>query len=407
MNCRHCGSRLEHTFLDLGYAPPSNAYLSKADLGKPEQCFPLKIMVCTKCWLVQTEDYAKAEDLFSAEYAYFSSTSSSWLAHAKAYAEAMTDRLGLGDSSLVIEVASNDGYLLRNFVEVGIPCLGIEPTDSTADAAEALGIPVLREFFGESLGRQLASDGKQADLIAGKNVYAHVPDINDFTVGLKAVLKASGTVTLEFPHLMRLLEHTQFDTVYHEHFSYLSLNTVSRIFEQAGLRVFDVEELSTHGGSLRIFGCHDDDPRATVESVPSLIKEEATRGLQTLSTYTDFQARADQVKDALLNFLLDQKREGKSVVAYGAAAKGNTILNYAGIKADLLPMVFDEAPAKQGKFMPGSHIPIFSPAELGRHNPDFLLILPWNIAEEVKQQNAGLKASGTRFVTAVPELVVS
>ena len=376
MNCRHCGSRLEHTFLDLGYAPPSNAYLSKADLGKPEQCFPLKIMVCTKCWLVQTEDYAKAEDLFSAEYAYFSSTSSSWLAHAKAYAEAMTDRLGLGDSSLVIEVASNDGYLLRNFVEVGIPCLGIEPTDSTADAAEALGIPVLREFFGESLGRQLASDGKQADLIAGKNVYAHVPDINDFTVGLKAVLKASGTVTLEFPHLMRLLEHTQFDTVYHEHFSYLSLNTVSRIFEQAGLRVFDVEELSTHGGSLRIFGCHDDDPRATVESVPSLIKEEATRGLQTLSTYTDFQARADQVKDALLNFLLDQKREGKSVVAYGAAAKGNTILNYAGIKADLLPMVFDEAPAKQGKFMPGSHIPIFSPAELGRHNPDFLLICP-------------------------------
>jgi hypothetical protein len=407
MNCRHCGSRLEHTFLDLGDAPPSNAYLSEADLEKPEQCFPLKIMVCTKCWLVQTEDYAQAKDLFSAEYAYFSSTSSSWLAHARAYAEAMTDRLGLDGNSLVIEVASNDGYLLRNFIENGVPCLGIEPTDSTADAAEALGIPVLREFFGESLGRQLASDDKQADLIAGNNVYAHVPDINDFTIGLKAALKASGTVTLEFPHLMRLLEHTQFDTVYHEHFSYLSLYTVSCIFEQAGLRVFDVEQLSTHGGSLRIFGCHDDDPRATVESVPGLIKEETARGLQTLSTYSDFQARADQVKDALLNFLLDQKREGKSVVAYGAAAKGNTILNYAGIKPNLLPVVFDAAFAKQGKFMPGSHIPILSPAELDRYKPDFLLILPWNIAEEVKQQNAGLEASGTRFVTALPELAIS
>ena len=407
MNCRHCGSRLEHTFLDLGVAPPSNAYLSKADLEKPEQCFPLKIMVCTKCWLVQTEDYAQAEDLFSAEYAYFSSTSSSWLAHAKAYAEAMTDRLGLDGNSLVIEVASNDGYLLRNFVENGVPCLGIEPTDSTADAAEALGIPVLREFFGESLGRRLASDGQAADLIAGNNVYAHVPDINDFTLGLKAALKAGGTITLEFPHLMRLLEHTQFDTVYHEHFSYLSLYTVSRIFEQAGLRVFDVEELPSHGGSLRIFACHDDDPRATVESVPSLIKEEVTRGLQTLSTYSNFQVRADQVKDALLNFLSDQKREGKSVVAYGAAAKGNTILNYAGIKPDLLPVVFDAAPAKQGKFMPGSHIPILSPAEIDQYSPDFLLILPWNIAEEVKEQNAGLKASGTRFVTALPELVVS
>ncbi len=407
MKCRHCGSRLEQTFLDLGYAPPSNAYLSEADLGKPELYYPLKIKVCTTCWLVQTEDHAQAKDLFSSEYAYFSSTSSSWLAHARAYAEAMTERLGLDAKSLVIEVASNDGYLLRNFVEAGIPCLGIEPTDSTADAAEALGIPVMRKFFGESLGRQLASDGKQADLIAGNNVYAHVPDINDFTMGLKAVLKASGTVTLEFPHLMCLLEHTQFDTVYHEHYSYLSLDTVSRIFEHVGLRVFDVEELPTHGGSLRVFGCHDDDPRATAESVTRLIKEEVARGLQSLSTYGDFQARADRVKNSLLSFLLEQKREGKSVVAYGAAAKGNTILNYAGIKPDLLPLVFDAAPAKQGKFMPGSHIPILSPTELSHHEPDFLLILPWNIAEEVKQQNAGLKAAGTRFVTALPELVVS
>ena len=407
MNCRHCDSPLEHTFLDLGFAPPSNAYLSEADLTRPEVYYPLKLMVCVQCWLVQTEDYTQADELFSSDYAYFSSTSSAWLAHAQNYTDAMTKRLSLGEKSFVIEVASNDGYLLKNFVEAGVPCLGIEPTASTADAAELLGVPVLREFFGEALGSRLANEGKQADLIAGNNVYAHVPDINDFSKGLKAALKPTGTITLEFPHLMRLIEHTQFDTVYHEHFSYLSLYSVQRIFEQAGLRVFDVEELSTHGGSLRVFGCHDSDPRATVESVQSLIEEEAARGLQTLSTYGDFQSRADQVKDALLTFLLSQKREGKSVVAYGAAAKGNTILNYAGIKPDLLPMVFDAAPAKQGKFMPGSHIPIFSPTELDRQHPDFLLILPWNIAEEVKQQNAGLKISGTRFVTALPELAVS
>ena len=249
--------------------------------------------------------------------------------------------------------------------------------------------------------------GGQADLIVGNNVYAHVPDINDFTSGLKAALKPTGTITLEFPHLMRLIEHTQFDTVYHEHFSYLSLYTVRRIFEQADLRVFDVEELPTHGGSLRVFGCHDSDPRPTAESVQSLLKEEATRGLQVLSTYSEFQSRADQVKDALLTFLLAQKREGKSVIAYGAAAKGNTILNYAGIKPDLLSMVCDAAAAKQGKFMPGSHIPILSPAELEHQRPDFLLILPWNIAEEVKQQNTALAASGTKFVTAIPELVIS
>ena len=406
MNCRHCGSRLEHTFLDLGHAPPSNAYLSEADLGRPELYFPLKIMVCAKCWLVQTEDYALAEDLFSAEYAYFSSTSSSWLAHAKAYADAMTDRLGLDARSLVIEVASNDGYLLRNFVESGIPCLGIEPTNSTAEAAEALGIPVLREFFGESLGRDLASDGKQADLIVGNNVYAHVPDINDFTVGLKAALKERGTVTLEFPHLMRLLEYTQFDTVYHEHFSYLSLYTVSRIFENAGLRVFDVEELPTHGGSLRIFGCHDDDPRTTADSVNKLLTAEADRGLQELATYDDFQSCADAVKDGLLNFLLEQKREGKSILAYGAAAKGNTLLNYAGVKPDLLPMVCDAALAKQGKFMPGSHIPIVKPDVIREIKPDILLVLPWNLAEEIAEKHSYIAEWGGRFAIAVPTLKI-
>jgi hypothetical protein len=404
MNCRHCDSRLEYTFLDLGHAPPSNAYLSQSDLERPEQRFPLKIMVCTECWLVQTEDYAKAEDLFSAEYAYFSSTSSSWLAHAKAYAETMTDRLGLDETSLVIEVASNDGYLLRNFVESGIPCLGIEPTDSTADAAQALGIPVLREFFGESLGRQLAGDGKQADLIAGNNVYAHVPDINDFTLGLQAALKTNGTVTLEFPHLMRLLEHTQFDTVYHEHFSYLSLATVSRIFEQAGLRVFDVEELPTHGGSLRLFGCHLDDPRETEASVRDILAEEVAQGLQSLDTYEGFQTRADQVKDDLLDFLTSCQRDGKTVMAYGAAAKGNTLLNYAGVKTDLLPAVCDAAPAKQGQFMPGSHIPIVKPERLREIKPDIVLVLPWNLVEEVADHHSYIQEWGGRFAVAVPRL---
>ncbi len=406
MNCRHCSSPLEHTFLDLGLAPPSNAYLSEAGLSKPEQYFPLKVMVCAKCWLVQTEDYAQAEDLFSPEYAYFSSTSSTWLSHAKAYAQAMTERLGLDDSSLAIEVASNDGYLLRNFVETGIPCLGIEPTASTADAAEVLGIPVVREFFGETLGRKLAAEGKQADLIAGNNVYAHVPDINDFTRGLKAALKPTGTITLEFPHLMRLIEHTQFDTIYHEHFSYLSLYTVQRIFEQAGLRVFDVEELSTHGGSLRVFGCHLSDSRATADSVSNLLEAEAVRGLKTLSTYDDFQSRSDEVKDGLLTFLLTQKQEGKSVMAYGAAAKGNTLLNYAGVKPDLLPMVCDAAPAKQGKFMPGSHIPIVKPEVMREIKPDIVLVLPWNIADEVVDTHSYIGEWGGLFAIAVPQLKV-
>ncbi len=404
MNCRHCNSPLEHTFLDLGFAPPSNAYLSETDLTTPELYFPLKLKVCTQCWLVQTEDYAAAEELFSPDYAYFSSTSSTWLAHAKDYAAAVIERLDLDEQSFVIEVASNDGYLLRNFVDANIPCLGIEPTAGTADAAEILGIPVLREFFGESMAKRLVGEGRKADLIAGNNVYAHVPDINDFTCGLKAALKPSGTITLEFPHLMRLIEHNQFDTVYHEHFSYLSLYTVSRIFEQAGLRVFDVEELSTHGGSLRVFGCHREDPRATAESVDRIVTEEASQGLRTLATYKTFQSRADRAKDALLSFLLEQKQAGKSVVAYGAAAKGNTILNYAGIKPDLLPIVCDAAPAKQGRFMPGSHIPIVRPEMLREVKPDVVLVLPWNIAEEVSDLHSYIQQWGGQFVVAVPKL---
>jgi hypothetical protein len=393
-------------FLDLGFAPPSNAYLTTADLSKPEKYFPLRVKVCDQCWLVQTEDFAQPEELFNAEYSYFSSTSTSWLAHAKHYAEQMVTQLELNSDSHVIEVASNDGYLLKNFLEAGIPCLGIEPTENTAAAAKKLGIPVLREFFGETLGKRLASEGKRADLIAGNNVFAHVPDINDFTRGLKAALKSDGVVTLEFPHLMELIKHAQFDTVYHEHFSYLSLYTVVQIFNDAGLRVWNVEKLTTHGGSLRVFGCHKDAARSTLEAVGTLLFEENKQGLQNLQTYISFQPRANKIKNDLLFFLIEQKRIGKKVVAYGAAAKGNTLLNYAGVKPDLLSLVCDASTAKQGKYMPGSHLPIMPPSELANQKPDYVLILPWNISAEVQLQNAGLKKKGVRFVTAVPELAI-
>jgi SAM-dependent methyltransferase len=407
VKCRHCSAELEHTFLDLGSAPPSNAYLTGEDLNRPEKYYPLKIRVCDRCWLTQTEDYAQADELFNADYAYFSSTSTSWLAHAAQYAEGMTRRFGLDSESRVIEIASNDGYLLKNFVAAGIPCLGIEPTASTAAAAEKLGIPVLRRFFGEELGRELAASGRQADLIAGNNVYAHVPDINDFTRGLQAALKPEGVITLEFPHILSLLEQVQFDTVYHEHFSYLSLYTVDRIFRAAGLRVWDVEMLPTHGGSLRVYGCHEQASHATAPSVAAMLVTEQGHGLRKLAAYRDFQARADRIKNDLVAFLIEQKRQNRAVAAYGAAAKGNTLLNYAGIKPDLLPFVCDAAAAKQGKYMPGSHIPILPPAALAERRPDFLVILPWNIAAEIKQQNAHLATLGTKFVTAVPELEIA
>lgn len=406
MNCRHCTKLLEHVFLDLGFAPPSNAYLSSADLNKPERYYPLKLFVCEHCWLVQTEDYTQADELFSDDYAYFSSVSQSWLAHAAGYTDMIKKRLGLNKESHVIEVAANDGYLLKNFVAAGIPCLGVEPTAGTAAAAEKLGIPILREFFGQTLAQQLVAESKQADLILGNNVYAHVPDINDFTVGLKTALKSGGTITLEFPHLMRLLEQTQFDTVYHEHFSYLSLYSVSQIFARAGLRVCDVEELPTHGGSLRVYGCHAEDGRVTAETVSALLAEERRRGMLSLQTYQSFQLRADRVKDDLLLFLIEQKRAGKRVAAYGAAAKGCTLLNYAGVKADLLPYVCDAAPSKQDKYLPGTHIPIEHPDILRERKPDIVLILPWNIQTEVMQQMADIRKWGGKFVVAVPSMKV-
>jgi SAM-dependent methyltransferase len=404
MKCRHCGNAVEHTFVDLGFAPPSNAYLQADDLCNPEVHYPLRVKVCDRCWLVQTEDYTRAEELFSPDYAYFSSTSSTWLEHAAGYVRMITERLQLGPESFVIEVASNDGYLLRNFVAASIPCLGIEPTVGTAAAAEALGIPVIREFFDEALGRRLAGEGRQADLILGNNVYAHVPDINNFTRGLAAVLKPEGVVTLEFPHIVPLIEHTQFDTIYHEHFSYLSLTTVAQIFAAAGLRVWDVEELPTHGGSLRVYGCRAEAAIATTNHVDSLLAREEQFGVTRLGTYTEFQKRADRVKTDLLAFLIEQKRAGRRVAAYGAAAKGNTLLNYAGVRPDLLPYVSDAAGSKQGKFMPGSHIPIHSPEALRENPPDYVVILPWNIAQEVRSELIDLVEAGVRFVKAVPEL---
>lgn len=395
---------MEQIFLDLGFAPPSNAYLQPEDLRRPEKYFPLKVGVCHRCWLVQTEDYAGAEELFDDQYAYFSSTSVGWLEHAKNFSESSIGRFRLNGDSRVVEVASNDGYLLRNYLEADIPCLGIEPTASTAAVAEGLGIPVIREFFGEALGAKLAAEGYSADLIVGNNVLAHVPEINDFVRGFQRLLNPEGTVSVEFPHLMRLIEQNQFDTVYHEHFSYLSLHAVSSVFAAAGLRVYDVEELTTHGGSLRVFACHHECRLVEQPAVAGILSREVAAGLLAIETYQGFQERADSVKNGFLSFLLEQKQAGCTVAAYGAAAKGNTLLNYAGVKPDLLRFVCDRAAAKQGKFLPGSHIPILSPDILATDPPDYLVILPWNIAREVEQQTSFLREAGTKFVTAIPQL---
>ncbi len=401
--CRHCATPLSIRFLDLGFAPPSNAYLTTEGLQKPELTFPLRLFACGACRLVQTEDFAASDALFTDDYAYFSSTSKGWLSHAARYVDMVTERFDLGRDSHVIEVASNDGYLLKNFVAKGIPCVGVEPTESTADAARAQGIPVVQDFFSTDLVASL----NQADLIIGNNVYAHVPDINDFSRALKLSLKPDGVITLEFPHLMRLVEFRQFDTVYHEHFSYLSLLAVDRIFTATGLRIFDVEELPTHGGSLRIFGCHEAADHPQCATVATLIAQEKARGMDRDDFYLAFQLQADEVKNGFLGFLLQAKAEGKSVAGYGAAAKGNTIMNYAGVRPDLIPFICDAAAAKIGKLMPGSHIPILPPSALRENRPDYLVILPWNIADEVKTQCSDLAALGTRFVTAVPRLEVS
>jgi len=406
MNCRHCNSELSDSFLDLGFSPPSNAYIGSINNNKPEIYYPLKIMVCNNCWLVQTEDYARFDELFSNNYAYFSSASDIWTSHARQYSDEISDQLQLDGKSFVIEIASNDGYLLRNFVRKNIPCLGIEPTDSTATAAEKIGIPTLRKFFDLELARELSEKNKKADLICGNNVYAHVPDINDFTLGLKHLLKDDGVVTLEFPHLMRMIRGSQFDTAYHEHFSYLSLYTADMIFSKCGLRVWDVKELPTHGGSLRIYGCHAEHPRKTNKNVEKVIKEELKFGMCDMSIYSNFQKSADRIKDSFLEFLIQKKRDKKTVIAYGAAAKGNTLFNYAGIKSDLIPFVCDIAPSKQGKFLPGSHIPILDPEVILVEKPDFVIISPWNIASEVISQHSYIRDWGGKFVLIIPKIQI-
>ena len=406
MNCRHCNAALELTFLDLGFAPPSNAYLSSGNLTEPEKYYPLKVMVCTECWLVQTIDYTSAATLFTPEYAYFSSTSKSWLEHSQKYVKMITNKLKLDQDSFIVEVASNDGYLLRNFVDRDIPCLGIEPTESTASAAEKLGVPVVKEFFGESLANELVSTHRKADLIIGNNVYAHVPDINDFTLGLKQLLAINGTITLEFPHLLNLIEHKQFDTIYHEHFSYLSLGTVCKIFESAKLRIYDVEELRTHGGSLRVYGCHEDDTRQLSDKVPLICSREQNFGLKDVKTYYQFQGTVEIIKNNFLKFLIEQKELGKTTIGYGAAAKGNTLLNYAGVKSDLIAAVCDAAEAKQGNYLPGSHLAIMAPKVLADIKPDNILILPWNLKSEIISILEEEIEWNCNFVTAIPDLQI-
>jgi SAM-dependent methyltransferase len=392
--CRHCGSPLSREVIDLGHQPPSNAYLTPEQLALPEITYPLKVFVCTNCWLVQLPAHAAAEELFTPDYAYFSSTSSSWCAHADRFVDAAVQRLALGPQSLVVELASNDGYLLQYVQQRGIPCLGIEPTHDTAEAARAKGITTIEAFFGVALAAEL----EPADLVVANNVLAHVPDINDFVAGIARLLKPTGRASIEFPHLLRLLAGNQFDTIYHEHYSYLSLRAVARIAAAAGLAVVDVEDLPTHGGSLRVWLAHQGASEATA-AVSAVLAAEAAAGMETPAAYAGFQQRAEATKHGLLEFLLQVKRDGRRVLGYGAAAKGNTLLNYAGIRADLLPAVADRAPSKQGKLLPGSHIPVISLEQLATEAADSLLVLPWNLIEELRQQ-----LPETDLVTVIPEL---
>ncbi|MDB5989683.1 MAG: SAM-dependent methyltransferase [Herbaspirillum sp.] len=404
MKCRHCSTELIDTFVDLGFSPPSNAYLRREDLIRPETYYPLRVMVCRSCWLVQTEDYAHHEQLFDTEYAYFSSTSSTWLAHAASYVDMIVKRLGLDGNSKVVELAANDGYLLQYMQQRGIPNLGIEPTRSTADAARAKGISVVEEFFGVRLALMLLARDGAADLMIANNVLAHVPDINDFLGGIAALLAPEGSVTIEFPHLLNLMKFSQFDTIYHEHFSYLALGSVETMMRAQGLRVYDVEALSTHGGSLRVYACRQEAKFAMAAAVEKMRAQEHDFGLQDIHTYRGFQIKAETIKTDLLHFLVQQKRAGKKVMAYGAAAKGNTLLNYSGVHADLLTLVADAAASKQSKYMPGSHIPIVSPQELIAEKPDYVVILPWNLKDEVEAQLSCIREWGGQFVIAVPEM---
>lgn len=407
MKCRHCHTELTLSLIDLGTSPPSNSYVTNKTIHGPEKYFPLRVLVCDQCWLVQTEDYAGAEELFDADYAYFSSFSTTWLKHAEKYIEDMSKRFELGANSHIVEVAANDGYLLQYAKARKIPCLGIEPTKSTANAARAKGIEIVEEFFGVTLAQKLVAQGKQADLTAANNVLAHVQDINDFVSGFAVLLKPAGVSTFEFPHLLRMVTENQFDTIYHEHYSYLSLTAVKNVFEANGLSVFDVEELPTHGGSLRVYAQRADLGQREISSnVTALLKREDAAGVSTQAFYEGFQVKANKVKNDFVAFLIEASNAGKTVAGYGAAAKGNTLLNYAGVRSDLLPYVVDLNPAKQNKFLPGCRIPIIAEDHLKKSKPDYVVILPWNLREEVIAQLAYIRDWGGQFVTAVPSLKV-
>jgi SAM-dependent methyltransferase len=405
-SCRFCKTPLVHVFADLASSPLANSFLEPDQLQRMERYFPLVVHVCSNCFLVQVEEFETPDGIFS-EYSYFSSFSDSWLDHCRRYAEAMVPRCTLNGKSLVVEIASNDGYLLQYFVAAGIPVLGIEPAVNVAQAARAKGVPTETLFFGAATAQKLLADGKAADLIAANNVLAHVPDINDFVAGFKILLKPAGTLTVEFPHLLNLIEQSQFDTIYHEHFSYLMLSVVSRIFESHGLRVFDVEEIPTHGGSLRVYGCHADDGRHPTQArVADLLQREKRAGLLELQTYAGFQKRIERIKSDFLEFLISAWEQKKKVAAYGAPAKGNTLLNYCGVRREYVSFTVDRSPHKAGRFLPGSRIPIYLPERIKEERPDYLLILPWNLKAEIQEQTRYIREWGGQFVTVVPRVEI-
>lgn len=405
-DCRFCKSSLKHTLVDLGMSPLCESFLSSEQLNRMEPFYPLRVYVCESCFLAQLEEYVSPEEIFN-EYAYFSSYADSWLQHAKNYTDLMVERFGINTGSLVVEIASNDGYLLQNFVEKGIPVLGIEPARNVAKVAIEKGIPTFVEFFGEKIAEDLVSKGKQADLVLGNNVLAQVPELNDFVRGMKVLLKPEGIVTIEFPHLIRLMEKNQFDTIYHEHFSYFSFIAVEKIFAAHKLTIFDVEELPTHGGSLRIYARHtENETRPLSERVKELRSREEAAGLTRMETYSAFSEQVKETKRKLLEFLIKVKHEGKTVCGYGAPGKGNTLLNYCGIRTDFLDYTVDRNPYKHGKFTPGTHIPIFPPEKLRETRPDYLLILPWNFKEEIMNQQSYIKEWGGQFIVPIPEVKV-
>jgi len=407
LHCRSCGTPLQHTFCDLGMSPISNAYLREDQLQNMEPFYPLHAQVCSACFLVQLQECESPGHIFNDEYAYFSSYSESWLDHAKRYTESMIQRFNLDASSQIIEIASNDGYLLQYFVDAGLPVLGVEPSANVAEVAEEKGVSSWVKFFGVKTAHELVANDKQADLLLGNNVLAHVPDLNDFVGGLKIALKSNGIITMEFPHLLRLIQNNQFDTIYHEHFSYLSLISVEKVFAYHGLELFDVEELPTHGGSLRIYAKHTEDQSIEISSSLEKLRElEVSAGLKRMETYEAFSAEVVETKVKLLEFLIHAKQGGKRVAGYGAPAKGNTLLNYCGVGSEFIDFTVDLSPHKQGKYLPGTHIPIYAPDQIIREKPDYVLILPWNLKDEIMEQMSSIREWGGKFVIPIPQVEV-